>query len=207
MAELNPNGRLEAFSDGVFSIAITLLVIELAVPAAATVRSTGDLWAALARMAPTIFSFVLSFLVILITWVNHAAFLRLMDKSAPAFVYANGLMLLTVAVVPFPTALLGEYILTDHAAPAVVVYDGVLALQAVAWVLIGEAALRGRLTKNETSTASMRMNRRRAYFAVALYTALAVAAFWLPRLTAAVTRGTWVFWLIHGVNLKHEDEY
>ena len=81
MVETNPNGRLEAFCDGVFAIAITLLVIDLAVPAPDTVRSTPDLWAALGRMAPVVFAFVLSFLVILITWFNHTAALSCMWTS------------------------------------------------------------------------------------------------------------------------------
>ena len=204
MAETNPNVRLEAFSDGVFAIAITLLVIELAVPAPEAVGSTADLWAALGHMAPTMFSFVLSFLVILITWVNHAAFLKLLDKSSSTFVYANGLLLLTVAVIPFPTALLGEYLLTDMAAPAVVIYNAVIVLQAAGWVLMAESALRGKLTKNETSTSSMRVNGRNGYFAIVLYTALAIAAFWVPLPIAVLTTLTWVFWLIHGINIKHE---
>ena len=169
MVETNPNGRLEAFCDGVFAIAITLLVIDLAVPAPDAVRSTPNLWAALGRMAPVVFAFVLSFLVILITWFNHTAALRLVDKSTPAFVYANGLLLLTVAIVAFPTALLGEYILTDYAAPAVVIYNAVAALQAATWVLVTEAALRGKLTRNETATASMRVNCRNGYFGFGLY--------------------------------------
>ena len=128
-----------------------------------------------------------------------------MDKSAPAFVYANGLLLLTVAILPFPTALLGEYILTDHAAPAVVTYNAVLGLQAVAWILAAEVALSATLTKNEISTSSMRLGARHGYFAVVLYTGLAVAAVWFPRSTAAITTLTWVFWLIHSVRLKHEE--
>jgi uncharacterized membrane protein len=205
VADTNPNGRLEAFSDGVFAIAITLLVIELTVPAPDTIRSTAGLWAALAHMGPLLFSFVLSFLVILITWVNHAALMKLVDKSAPAFVYANGLLLLTVVIIPFPTALLGEYLLTDHAGAAVFIYNAVIALQAVAWVLVAGSALRGKLTRNETSTASMRVNGRNGYFAIVLYTALAIAGFWLPLAIAALTTLTWVFWLIHGINIKHEQ--
>jgi len=204
MAEANPHGRLEAFSDAVFAIAITLLVIELAVPEPESVETTTDLWVALVRLGPRVFSFVLSFLVILITWVNHAGFLRLVDKSTHAFVYANGLLLFTVAIIPFPTALLGQYVLTDRAAPAVVIYNAVIALQAVAWILLADAALRGRLTRGETSMATMRANRRNGYFAVGLYSILAVAAFWLPVTIAAVTTLTWVFWLVYGIRVRHD---
>jgi uncharacterized membrane protein len=204
MAETNPNGRLEAFSDGVFAIAITLLVIDFAVPAHRDVGSERDLWQALLGMAPTVFSFLLSFVVILITWVNHQAALKLVDKSAPSFLYANGLLLLTVAVIPFPTALLGEYLLTDSAAPAVVVYNGVIVLQAVGWVLVAETALGNRLARNATAEAWMRVNRRNGYGAIGLYGALAIGAVWLPHVVAALTTLTWVFWLVHGVRIRHE---
>ena len=56
-------------------------------------------------------------------------------------IYANGFLLLTVAFVPFPTSLIGEYILTDHAAPAVILYDSVLALQPIGWIFICSTAL------------------------------------------------------------------
>jgi TMEM175 potassium channel family protein len=203
--EPNPNGRLEAFSDGVFAIAITLLVIDFAVPSPENIGSDMDLWAALGHMAPVVFSFVLSFTVILITWFNHHAALRLVDRSSPSFLYANGLLLLTVAIIPFPTALLGEYLLTDHSAPAVVVYNAVLSLQAVGWVLLSEAALRGNLTRNATSRASMRVNNRNGYFAMLLYAALAGLAFWFPHMIAALTTLTWIFWLVHGIRIKHEE--
>jgi hypothetical protein len=71
---------------------------------------------------------------------------------------------------------------------------------------VAGAALRGKLTRNETSTRSMRVNGRNGYFAIALYTALAIAAFWLPLPIAALTTVTWVFWLIHGISIKHEQQ-
>src|SRR5688572_25275504 len=148
-----PNARLEAFCDGVFAIALTLLVIEIRLHAPETIQTSAQLWDALWHMAPQIFAFILSFIVIFITWVNHHATLRLVDKSSAAFIYANGFMLLTVAFIPFPTALLGEFILTDHAAPAVVLYNAVLVLQALSWVLLGESALRGGLTSSDDSAA------------------------------------------------------
>jgi len=201
-AHANPNARLEAFCDGVFAIAITLLVIEFSVPKPETVHSAQDLWAALAHMAPAIVSFVLSFVVILITWVNHHATLKLLDKSSPSFVYANGLLLLSIAIIPFPTALLGEYLHTDYASPAVVIYDGVLMLLAVAWVLLSSAALRNHLTRDEAATAALRVGHRRGYAAIALYGALTVLALWFPHAVAVLTILTWAFWLVHGIRLR-----
>jgi TMEM175 potassium channel family protein len=202
MAHSNPNARLEAFCDGVFAIALTLLVIDLAVPAPARVASTADLWAALGRLSPSVFAFLLSFVVIFITWVNHHACLRLVNAQSPSFLYANGLLLLTVVLVPFPTALLGAYILTDHAGPAVVFYDAVIALQALGWILVSGAALGNRLTTDEAATAAMRVNYKNGWFALGAYGALAILALWLPLTVAALTTGSWIYWLIHGIRMK-----
>ena len=148
MAETNPNSRLEAFCDGVFAIALTLLIIDIKIPSTAEINNTPGFWHALKLIVPSIFAFVLSFIVILITWVNHHNSLKLISKSSPSFIYANGLLLLTVVFVPFPTSLVGEYISTDHASPAVILYDAVLALQAIGWILICNAALKDKLRNN-----------------------------------------------------------
>jgi len=128
--------RLEAFCDGVFAIALTLLIIDVKIPSTEKINNTADFWLALKHMAPSIFAFGLSFTIILITWVNHHAGLKLVNKTSASFIYANGFLLLTVVFIPFPTSLMGEYILTDHASPVVILYDSTLALQAVGWILL-----------------------------------------------------------------------
>ena len=148
MAESNVNSRLEAFCDGVFAIAITLLVIEIKAPSSESIHTTNDLWSSLQHLLPSIVAFLLSFVIIFITWVNHHATLKLVSKSSPAFIYANGLLLLSVVFLPFPTGLLGEYVLTDHASPAVALYNAVLAVQGVAWILMSETVRWGSLARS-----------------------------------------------------------
>jgi uncharacterized membrane protein len=203
MADANPNARLEAFCDGVFAIALTLLVIDIKLPEG-DIANTAEFWRALRHIAPSVFAFLLSFIVILITWVNHHAGLSLTSKSSPPFIYANGFLLLTVAFIPFPTSLIGEYLLTDHAAPAVVLYDGVLALQAVAWILMARTALAGKLAKSDTAAAMTRASLRNGYYAFALYGLCAVVALWFPLAIAVLTTATWVYWLILGIRIKHQ---
>jgi len=198
MAETNPNSRLEMFCDGVFAIALTLLVLDIRVPSSDSINSSQDLWRALGHLAPSLFAFVLSFTIILITWVNHHVTFQLVSRSSAAFVYANGFLLLTVVLFPFPTALLGTYLFTDHSAPAVVIYDAMAAVQAAGWVLVTTAALSTRLTRNGHATAVMRENRRFGYFAFALYSLLALIALWLPSTVAVVTTVLWAFWLAFG---------
>src|SRR5262249_22437772 len=118
MPDTHPNTRLEAFCDAVFAIALTLLIIDIKVPGSEGIGTTRELWLALTHLAPSIFAFVLSFVIILIAWVNHHSLFRLLNKSSGPFVYANGFLLLTVVFMPFPTGLISEYLLTDHVAPA-----------------------------------------------------------------------------------------
>ena len=202
MSEPNANTRLEAFCDGVFAIALTLLIIEIKPPAPATITNTADLWSALDHLKLAIFAFLLSFTIILITWVNHHATLKLVRGSSASFIYANGFLLLTVVFIPFPTALLGEFVGTDRGAPAVVLYNGVLAVQAISWVLLISTVLTNRLATNERSISTLRENRRHGYFAIGLYGTLAVAAFWFPTAAAIVTTLTWIFWAVLGIRMK-----
>jgi len=100
---------------------------------------------------------------------------------------------------PFPTALVGEYLLTDHVAPAVVIYNAVTAVQAAGWILVSGAAMRGGLTKDEKSASVMRNNRRNGYFALVVYSLLALIAIWFPLGIAIVTTMLWMYWLTLGL--------
>jgi TMEM175 potassium channel family protein len=204
MAETHPNTRLEAFCDGVFAIALTLLIIDIKIPSTVKIDTTKDFWLALQHIVPSILAFILSFSIILITWVNHHAFLRLVNKSSSPFIYANGLMLLTVVFIPFPTSLLGEHILTDHPAPAVILYNAVLAIQAISWILVTGAAIKNRLAKNEKSTVFVRQNQKFGYFAFIIYFICSIVAFWIPFTIALFTTATWIFWLIWGIRVQQD---
>jgi len=71
MAESNINSRLEAFCDGVFAIALTLLIIDIKIPSSETINTTNDLWLALQHLLPSVFAFLLSFIIILIRGTAH----------------------------------------------------------------------------------------------------------------------------------------
>lgn len=189
------NQRLEAFCDGVFAIALTLLIIEVRLPEPDTVATSGALWSALSHLGPIVFAFLLSFAVILITWINHHNTLKFVHQTSAAFMYGNGVLLLGVVCIPFTTSLLGEFILTDAAGPAVAIYDALLATQALGWIAISEAALRGELTSGPIAVKELQKRRISGYGAVGLYTVLAVLALWLPRTAAIVTAATWIAWL------------
>ena len=117
-------GRLEAFSDGVFAIAITLLVLDLTVPKG---QPDGGLWAALGREWPSYFAYLVSFLVIGIMWVNHHAVFEKVRTVDRAVLFANLVLLLFTSVIPFPTRLAAEYLTSGaNARVAMAVYSATM---------------------------------------------------------------------------------
>ena len=129
-----------------------------------------------------------------------------MHKSTASFIYANGFMQLTVVSIPFPTSLLGASVWTDHAAPAVVLYNAVLAVQAMSWIFLTGTALANHLVGDARSIATIRQNRRNGYGAGVFYAALAVTAIWLPLAVAIVTTVSWIFWLTLGIRMKPQPD-
>ena len=203
----NPFGRLEAFCDGVFAIALTLLIIEIKIPHEVHIESTQDLWLAIEHLLPSLGAFLLSFIIILISWFNHHSMLKLVSKLSPPFIFANGFLLLSVVVVPFPTNLMAEYGFTKLAAPAVVLYSAAILLQNIAWMLCAFAALKPRdLTKNDTSKKKIKEIIRNGMFAFPVYIALTVLAFWFPLTVAAINGAMWLLWLVFGITIKQAGD-
>ncbi|MFC4884932.1 TMEM175 family protein [Streptomyces beijiangensis] len=133
----NESGRLEAFSDGVFAIAITLLILEIKVPE----HAGGELWKALGEQWPSYAAYVVSFLVIGIMWLNHHQIFRFVARVDRTLMFLNLLLLMTVAALPWPAALLATYLREGSASHvAAAVYSGLmvvmaLTFQAVWWHL------------------------------------------------------------------------
>jgi TMEM175 potassium channel family protein len=100
-----PTSRLEAFSDGVFAIAITLLVLEIPVPSV----EHGELMDELLDQWPAYAAYVVSFAVIGIIWINHHAIFGYVERANRALLLLNLNLLLWVALLPWPTSLLAEY--------------------------------------------------------------------------------------------------
>ncbi|MFB7669127.1 TMEM175 family protein [Kitasatospora sp. NPDC056138] len=130
---MSESGRVEAFSDGIFAIAITLLVLDIKVP---KVGEDGSLWEALGQQWPSYAAYVVSFLVIGIMWVNHHQVFSYVARVDRPLMFLNLLMLMVVAVVPWPTAMLAEYLREDRAShAAAAVYS--LVMTAIAFAFQG----------------------------------------------------------------------
>jgi uncharacterized membrane protein len=140
MPEAKETGRLEAFSDGVFAIAITLLVLDLKVPSG-TPLLTGLLgeW-------PVYVAYVISFAFILIMWMNHHWMFQHIVRVDTTFMLLNGLLLLGITVVPFPTNVVAQYVLTSDQNVAAALYNGWFLVIAIFFGLLWNyAAHNGRL--------------------------------------------------------------
>ena len=146
--------RIEAFSDGVFGIAMTLLVIEIKVPARELVAAHG-LAHALIGLWPSYLAFVTSFATILAIWVHHHWLFSLITRNDHPFLYWNGLLLLFVTFVPFPTALLAEYLLHPDARVAANLYTGTFLAISLAFDALWRHAST-RLLEVEATTAKRR---------------------------------------------------
>jgi uncharacterized membrane protein len=132
--------RFEAFSDGVFAIAITLLVLDLHVPDV----GSGSLAHSLAHQWPSDASYVVSFVTIGIIWVNHHNLMRHIDHTDRGLLFLNVLFLMTVAVLPYPTALVAHYARTSNASTAALVYGGTMVTMALLFNALWHYSIRGR---------------------------------------------------------------
>ena len=182
-------GRIETFSDGVFAIAITLLIIEIHPPHA---EGGAGLLGPLLELWPSYLGYAISFLVIGIVWANHHNRFRLIARSDHVFLFLNVLFLMCVAFIPFPTALLAEYLQGSEAqrTAAVAVYAGTLTVTAVFFTLLWlYAASGGRLLDRDTDPASVRAMTLRYVLGLALYAVAFLLAFFVPALSLALIAG------------------
>ena len=124
-------GRIEALSDGVFAIVVTLLVLEITVPHVPT-ASTVALMDALLALGPKFISWVISFVTVCVIWLNHHRLLALASRIDGGLFWLNANLLLWTSFVPFPTALIGDY---PTSALAVSFYGAAMFLVAVGFVL------------------------------------------------------------------------
>ncbi len=196
-------GRLESFSDGVFAVAMTLLVVNLTVPMGPNnhpLAGAAQLWNALAQNWPSYFAFLTSFGTVLIMWINHHSIFNLIRRTDGNLLFANGFLLLLVTVVPFPTALVANYLRTPGATVACVVYAGIFVLISISYGSVLVSARRGGHilpgSKDEVD------ERIRNCFRVGtpLYSLATVAGFYSPWVSLGICSALWIYWAVVGVN-------
>jgi uncharacterized membrane protein len=187
-------GRIEAFSDGVFAIAITLLIIEIGVPAVEGDESLShELW----HLWPKYFAYVLSFLVIGIYWANHHSFMRLFVQVDHYFLMLNVFFLMCIAFLPFPTAVLGEYMTEEsERKTAIAFYAFGLLLPAFSWLLIWLYGLWDDLVDETLDPSYVRFLTLQFSVSNVFFFAALVIALVLPYVALAVAVGLTLLYLL-----------
>jgi uncharacterized membrane protein len=191
--------RTEAFSDGVFSIAITLLVLDLKVPRTESVQGGAGLAAALLAQWPSYLAFLTSFVTILIMWVNHHNLFTYIRRSDGLFLFLNGLVLLTVTVIPFPTSLLAAHFRQPEAHVAAAIYAGTFLCNCASFNLLWRYAAKGKRAldpgMDERLIAGIK---RQAVTGMALYVVATLLAFVSVAASVAMCMALAAFFAVTG---------
>ncbi len=186
--------RLEAFSDGVIAVAITLLVLNIGVP---SMKSGETLAHALAQQWPSYAAYVTSFLTIGIIWVNHHVMIGRLREPDHAILFLNLLLLMSIAVLPFATSLMAAYLRESNGQHlAAAIYSGAFLVMALFFSALNMHIL---LAKHDKLREPLPLERRRQILArsltgvvpYAIATALAVLSSYV---TLAICLGLAIFY-------------
>ena len=177
-------GRLEAFSDGVIAVIITIMVLELKSPADGTL-------AALRTLLPTFLGYVLSFLHVGIYWNNHHHLFQTVERVNGRVLWANLHLLFWLPLVPFVTSWMGN---TGFARTPVILYGVVLLLAAIAYFVMTQALLAGHATNSPMAQAISEGRKER--ISLAIYGLAIGAAFIHPYLGCAGYGLVAAIWLV-----------
>jgi uncharacterized membrane protein len=176
---LRRTARLEAFSDGVFAIAITLLVLDLGVPATQhsaqhLINSIGDEW-------PGYLGYIVSFSTVGALWLGHNAITDYLDRAGTTLLRLNLLLLFFVSFLPFPTRLLSEYITTDRAERVAATFYGLtLLIAGVLLSLLWRYALHARLVRPDAGDEEITLLTHRLTPGLGAYVLLIVIGLFAP---------------------------
>ena len=176
--------RLEAFSDGVIAILITIMVLELRTP-------EGHDWAALLSLEHRFFPYALSFVMLGIYWNNHHHMIHMTDRATGAILWANLHLLFWLSLVPFGTAWVGETVL---APVPTAVYSAILMLAGTAYWILKEAIIRSQGPHSRLHAALG--SDTKGIASVAMYVVAFALAFVNTKLSAAIWVAVALIWLI-----------
>jgi uncharacterized membrane protein len=175
---------MEAFSDGVLAVIITVMVLELKVPRSAD-------WTALEELLPVMLSYILSYVFLGIYWSNHHHLLQAITRVDGRVLWANLNLLFWLSLIPFVTAWMGE---NHFAAAPVALYGVILLLAAIAYFILTRTllALHGR----ESTLATAIGRDVKGQISPLIYLAAIGAAFFSPRISCALYVLVAVMWLV-----------
>jgi uncharacterized membrane protein len=188
--------RIETFSDGVFCIAVTLLSIEIGVELHGDISNRG-LQEALVHKWPICLAYVISFINVLLAWIGHHGLFRMFRQSDGTIMLINGLLLMLVALVPFPTKTLGEFLLTNALQTAVIFYTGYFVLVSLAFRLLWYAASRKKeLLVQDITDKQIKQTTRNENIGLICNTIIFSVAFINPWAALILSFAMWVYWIM-----------
>jgi uncharacterized membrane protein len=196
--------RLEAFSDGIFGVAITLLAIEIGIKEYEG-ADNHNLWLKIAGKWPEYFAYFNSFATVLLIWMGHHKIIRQLRAANHWIILLNGLVLLFVVFFPFPTRMVGAFIDTEARNTAVAFYAGFTGMITLAMLILNLAIVRhpGLLVSAEKSLPWFRGMIKEQVIGFLAYETAAVIALFAPYAALAITFFMWVFW---AVSTKDSEE-
>jgi uncharacterized membrane protein len=186
-------GRFETYSDGVFAIAATLLVLSFMVTTGPDAPPLGH---QLLHLWPSYLAYATSFLTIGIIWMNHHYCVETIARADRTLMFLNLMLLLTVAFLPFPTRLVADYLQKDGEQAAVYVYDATFVLMAVIYNVWWRYASNGRrLIAEAVPDSALRAIDRAFAPGVPMYAIALLVAIWSPLASVAINLAIAVFYL------------
>lgn len=187
--------RIEAFSDGIFCVAITLLALEIGVEVKKDSTNSGlvhELWA----LWPLCLAYFISFVNILLAWIGHHGLFKLLRNTDNGVMITNGLLLMLVALVPFPTKTLGLFLQTGAFKTAVVFYTGYFVLISIAFRFLWMAAVRNpSLLVHHITPAIIRKTTRNENIGLVCNTMILAIAFVSPWTALVASFMMWIYWI------------
>jgi len=195
--------RIEGFSDGVFSIAVTLLVLDLHAPANTTFTTCDEFLRFLRSQWPTYFAFTLSFLSIFILWVNHHKIFKQIYVRNTAITFANGLILFFVSAVSYPTALLSKYYNSPLENIVVALYTGLFTLINLSYILLWYCAARNKnlLIPNITDATINKLSKN-YWYGLLVYGIAFALSFIQPVISLFLCGSLLIFWALSSGKIK-----
>ena len=192
----NDTIRIETFSDGVFCIAVTLLSLEIGVEVKGN-ETNKDLMHSLLEKWPICLAYVISFINVLLAWIGHHGLFKNLRNTSNGIMITNGLLLMLVALVPFPTKTLGLFLQTHALQTAVVFYTGYFVLISLAFRLLWWAACRNPLLLVQDITkAQVSQTTRNENIGLVCNVIIMAVAFLSPVAALVLSFVMWIYWIV-----------
>lgn len=183
--------RLEAFSDGVLAIIVTIMVLEIKVPHEATIMALLNLW-------PVFFSYLMSFVFLCIYWGNHHHLLHTVHHVNSNIIWSNMHLLFWLSLVPFSTGWMGE---NHFQQLPVALYSVNLLLCAIAFYILQWNIMK-HYPLSEKLVAALKKQERKGYASLICYVVSVITAFIQPVISGIIILGVAIIWIIPDRNIE-----